>query len=159
MHSRQSDFERDFRDILKCLNAAGCRYVLVGAQAMAAWGYIRATGDLDLFFEPSKTNALKLWKALVAFGAPLSGIKVKDFAVVGTLYQIGVAPVRIDFLNCIDGVSFAQAHKGSRKITLLGQSCRVLSLRHLIKNKALTGRPQDKIDVKRLRELQRTHCE
>ncbi len=149
----KSDYAHDFKDILKCLNRNACRYLVVGAHAMAAWGYVRATGDLDIFIEPNKTNAKKIWNALKSFGAPLSGIKMDDFVVLGTIYQVGVAPIRVDFLNRLEGVSFGEAYRSSRKISFMGEPCRVLSLRHLIRNKTSVGRPQDKIDVKRLKAL------
>ena len=47
----------DFIDILRCLNAAGCEYLVVGAHALAVHGSPRATGDLDIFVQPSRRPA------------------------------------------------------------------------------------------------------
>jgi hypothetical protein len=40
---------RDFQDFLKLLNAGRIRYVVIGGYALAYHGYVRYTGDLDIF--------------------------------------------------------------------------------------------------------------
>ena len=49
--SAETPFEPD--GILRCLNAHGVRYVVVGGLAVAAYGVVRATADLDLVVERS----------------------------------------------------------------------------------------------------------
>ncbi len=39
----------DFRDMLSALNDAAAEFLVVGAYALAAHGYPRATGDIDLW--------------------------------------------------------------------------------------------------------------
>ncbi len=43
----------DFRDMLSALSDEGAEFLLVGAYAMAAHGYPRATGDMDLWIRTS----------------------------------------------------------------------------------------------------------
>jgi hypothetical protein len=43
----------DYRDILHALSAEKVKFLLVGAYAMAAHGYPRATMDIDLWVMPS----------------------------------------------------------------------------------------------------------
>ena len=38
----------DYRDILRSFDDEGVEFLLVGAYAMAAHGYVRATMDMDL---------------------------------------------------------------------------------------------------------------
>ena len=57
----------------------------------------------------------------------------------GTVFKIGVPPVRIDILTRIDGVA-----------TVGGIGVFVLSRAHLILNKKTSGRLQDLADVERL---------
>lgn len=38
---------------------------------------------------PTTENARCVWNALVAFGAPLHGLTVEDFATPGVIFQIG----------------------------------------------------------------------
>ena len=64
-----------------------------------------------------------------------------------TVFQIGVAPVRIDILAGIDGVAFEDAWS-RRVIADLGSvSAPVLSLVDLATNKRAAGRPKDLADL------------
>ena len=47
----------DFRDILSAFNEEKVEYLVVGAYALAAHGFVRATGDIDLWIRCSKENA------------------------------------------------------------------------------------------------------
>src|SRR5262245_38326306 len=100
------DAPEDFVDIVACLKAEECEFIVVGAHALAAHGAPRATGDLDLFVRAEPTNAERVYRALVRFGAPVAAhhVKAEDFAKEGTVYQIGLPPRRIDILTTISGV-------------------------------------------------------
>ena len=63
----------------------------------------QATGDIDIWIRAVQDNAARVWKALKAFGAPTSQISVDDLCMADIVYQIGVAPQRIDFLTSISG--------------------------------------------------------
>lgn len=143
----------DFRDLLCAFDAAEVDALVVGSHAMAAYGHLRATKDLDVWVRPSPENARRVFRALAEFGAPLAGVSREDFERPGTVLQIGVAPVRIDLLTTIDGVEFEEAWR-DRTETILGDvSARVISLAHLIRNKRSTGRAQDRIDADALESL------
>lgn len=42
----------DFREFLELLSAHNVRYLLVGGYAVAFHGYVRATGDIDIWVKP-----------------------------------------------------------------------------------------------------------
>ena len=65
------DVNEDFVDIVACLAAEGAEFVIVGAYALAAHGFPRMTGDIDIFVRPSSENAARVYRALLAFGAPV----------------------------------------------------------------------------------------
>jgi hypothetical protein len=137
--------------MLSILSEENIDFVLVGAYAMAVHGYPRATGDLDIFVRPEKDNAEKLYKALAKFGAPLKEVTLDDFQRPGIIFQIGVAPRRIDIITEIDGVSFDSANKDKIKIDMEGLSIPVISRKKLIINKESTGREKDALDAKVLK--------
>jgi hypothetical protein len=141
---------RDFRDLLAEFNAHGVEYLVVGAHALAAHGHVRATKDLDLWVRPAGDNAERVLSALRAFGAPLHDLTRADLAAPGLIFQIGVAPLRIDIMTSIDGVEFADAWPVRLLTRFADQPTAVLSREHLIKNKRATGRSQDAADVERL---------
>ena len=91
---------RDFRDLIAEFNARNVEFLVVGAHALAAHGYVRATEDLDLWVRPDLENATRVIQALVAFGAPLHDLTQEDLTNPGVVFQIGVAPLRIDVLTC-----------------------------------------------------------
>ena len=106
-----SKWNADFLDLVDVLNSERVEYVIVGAFALAAHGFPRATGDIDFFVRPSVENAARVVRALGKFGAPLTtaGVTEADFAKPGSIYQIGVVPRRIDVISEISGVSFDEA--------------------------------------------------
>jgi predicted nucleotidyltransferase len=149
----------DFLDLLRSLLVADARFMIVGAYAVGVHGRPRATKDLDVWVEPSVGNAPKVMGALIEFGAPLMGLTIKDLETPDVGLQIGVAPVRIDVLTEISGVSFAEAWPAHIEAEFAeGVRCAVIGLDDLLKNKRAAGRPQDIADVdalERLRELKR----
>lgn len=142
---------QDYKEILSTLLEEKVNFLLVGAYAMAAHGYPRATGDIDIFIQPNETNAEKVYNALIKFGAPLKNISIEDFSTPGTIFQIGVAPRRIDIINSIDGVSFENAYSDRIIVEIESLPVPVISKENIIKNKEATGRPKDKIDADNLK--------
>ena len=127
-------------------------FLVVGAYAMAVHGYPRATGDLDLWVFTSRENAEKVYKALGEFGAPLEQIDKDSFSKKGIIFQIGVAPCRIDIITQISGVEFEQAYPKRKEIEIDGIQIPVISKEDLIRNKESTGREKNKLDSKFMQE-------
>lgn len=138
---------QDFRDLLSEFNARSVDYLVVGAYALAAHGRVRATGDLDVWVRPEPGNARRVIAALAAFGAPVRDLTEADLSAPGMVFQIGVAPIRIDVLTGIDGVDFDAAWADRFMTQFMGLPVAVLSIEKLIRNKRSAGRPQDIADV------------
>ena len=138
---------RDFAEMLNALSAAGAEYLIVGAHAVALHGHLRATKDLDIWIRPSVENAHKVWAALAAFGAPLRGVTIDDLATPGNIYQLGIEPNRIDFINDIPGVDFQAAWENRTSAVVDGVTFPVIGREDLIRNKRATGRPHDLEDA------------
>ena len=140
----------DYKDMLQALLDHGVKFLLVGAYAMGAHGYPRATGDIDIWVEPSAENSRRVHQALVAFGAPLHGIDETTFFKPGVVFQIGVAPRRIDIITAISGVAFDHAYERRQTVDVEDLPIGVLSRDDLIVNKRATGREKDRLDADRL---------
>ena len=145
----------DYTDMLKCLNKAGVDYIMVGGWAVNMYGYIRATVDLDIWILANIENARKVYAALVEFGAPVAEMKPDDFAEYGMIFQIGVAPCRIDIISKISGVAYLDAVQRAVPTTIDGVSVRIISLEDLIANKKASGRAKDIADVEVLEGLRK----
>jgi hypothetical protein len=143
---------KDFKDLLSAFNAHSVRYLIVGGYAYARYTEPRTTKDLDLFLRPDPANAVAAYKALAEYGAHLADASVDDFAKPGTIFQIGVAPFRIDLICDIDGVTFDEAW-GTSEDGLVDEEIpvRYISSEKLIANKLAAGRPQDLLDVDKLK--------
>jgi hypothetical protein len=141
----------DYRDILSAFSEEEVEYLLVGAYALAAYGFVRTTGDIDLWVRPEAENSRRVIRALARFGAPLSEMTDDVFVEKGNVFQIGVAPRRIDILSAIDGVTFDEAWPVRREIEIDGIAIPVIDRSHLERNKEATGRPQDQVDLEWLR--------
>jgi hypothetical protein len=138
---------RDFVEMLAALCAAGAEFLLVGAHALAAHGVPRATGDLDLWIRPTPQNAARVWQALVAFGAPLAGLKPEDLHSPDLVYQIGLPPCRIDLLTSISGMEFDEAWADRLEIPIQSLTISCLSREAFVRNKRAAGRPRDLADI------------
>ena len=141
---------RDFRDMLSALADAGADHLVVGAHAVAVHARPRATGDLDIWVRPTPENAERVWSALQAFGAPLHQIEPSDLTGDDLVFQIGVAPSRIDILTNIGAVEFEEAWRNRVTIDLRGLPVPVLGRAELIRTKREAGRPRDLADLAEL---------
>ncbi len=138
---------QDFLDILHALSAAEARFLVVGAFALSIHAEPRATGDLDIWVEPTQENASRVYQALKSFGAPLTDLTLADLSSPDVVFQIGLAPNRIDILTSISGVSFEQAWKNHISFAMKDQQVPVIGREELILNKRAAARPRDLIDL------------
>jgi len=143
----------DYRDMLRILSEEGVSFLLVGAYALAAHGYLRATMDIDIWVMPSPRNAETVLRALKRFGAPLHEVVQGDFEAEGTIFQIGVAPRRIDIITAASGLVFSEVYERSVPVDVDGIEVRIPSIDDLILNKRATGRTRDLADAEALEEI------
>jgi len=120
---------------------------------MAAYGYPRATMDIDIWVMPALENAEAVFRALRRFGAPLQNITREDLQTDGTVFQIGVAPRRIDIITTASGLDFEEAFRRSMAVDIEEIEVRIPSLADLIRNKRASGRTKDLADVEALEEI------
>jgi hypothetical protein len=137
----------DYEDLFNTLNAYKVKYLVVGAHAVIFYTVPRYTKDLDVWIPVALNDPRHVHEALKAFGAPLRGITPADFRNPGTFLQIGVAPVRVDILVDLPGVSAESAWKHRRRSRYGKAPINILGLAELVKAKKATGRPQDRLDL------------
>ncbi len=97
--------------------------------------------------EASAENAKRVYKSLAEFGAPLAEVTEQTFCELGIMFQIGVAPRRIDIITRIDGVEFDKAYPRRYQIQIDDLNVPFISKENLIKNKLSTGRDKDRLDA------------
>ena len=111
----------------------------------------RFTKDIDIWIGIDPENSRRVYDALREFGAPLIGITPDDFTKPGYFYQMGRPPFRVDIVMTIPGVEFDRAWSNRVTTELGGVEVSFISKSDLIKAKEAAGRPQDLLDLERLR--------
>jgi hypothetical protein len=146
-------FSRDTQDLIRRLSDHKVRYLVVGGMAVIYHGYARLTGDVDFFYEPTKANSIRLFRALLEFwdGSIPFINSPADLLEKGAIIQFGTRPNRIDFMNSITGVTFKEAWAGRIKETIQtrdgGYPLSIIGIVALEKNKRALGRHKDLDDL------------
>ncbi|HHH75730.1 MAG TPA: hypothetical protein ENL03_01740 [Phycisphaerae bacterium] len=143
----------DYRDILQSLNDEKAKFLLIGAYALAAHGHLRTTVDIDVWILPSPDNSQAVLRALQRFGAPTDNLTAEDLQQKDIVFQIGVAPRRIDIITGASGLNFEETYADSIEIDIDGLPVHIPSIDALIRNKKATSRNKDLADIEILESL------
>jgi hypothetical protein len=141
---------RDFREFIALLNALRVRYLIVGGYAVAYHGFPRATGDLDVFIELSHRNAEAMIEVFRRFGFATGDLDPAFFMDKGEVVRLGREPLKLEILNDISGVIFADCYRRRVRARIGGLGINFIDLPHLLRNKRAAGRDKDRLDVKNL---------
>lgn len=146
------EIRQDFKELLESFNAHKVEYLIVGGYALAFHGAPRYTGDIDLFVRPTHENAKRILAALKDFGFGSPDVSEDDFAIPGTVVQLGYPPVRVDIITNVSGVSWEKAdsakvpgHYADVPVFFIGRE-------DFVANKKATGRLKDAADIEALDE-------
>jgi hypothetical protein len=110
--------------------------------------------DIDIWVMQSPENAEAVLRALRRFGTPLHNLTGQDLQKDDTVFQIGVAPRRIDIITAVSGLRFEETYERSLAVDIEGIEVRVPSVADLIRNKRASGRTKNIADAEALEELQ-----
>lgn len=150
------------RELLERLTAANIDFVLVGGLAVNAWGYLRATRDVDVVPEPSKENLARLEVLLADLGGKVDvGGRLLDSEAISTFLKTGDRTLvvtdlgRVDVLQGLPQVpTFETLDSEASDVQIDGLTVRVCSLEHLLAMKRASERPRDRDDVEALEAAQ-----
>ncbi len=143
----------DYKDMLRVLSEEGVKFLLIGAYAMAVHGYPRATMDMDIWIMPSPKNAEAVFRAFHRFGAPLNNLTKDDLQEDDVVFQIGIAPRRIDIMTSASGLQFEDVYLKAMTVNIAGIDVRVPRIEDLIANKRAVGRTKDLADAEALEAI------
>lgn len=145
--------EKDFEELLKLFNKNKVRYCIVGAYAVAFYAIPRYTKDIDILVDTEIENASRIINSLKEFGFKNLKLTEKDFCEKNIIVQLGYEPVRVDIMTSIDGCNFKEVWNGKR-VSMYGKhKAFFIGISELIKNKKISTREQDKIDLKVLSQV------
>lgn len=117
-------------------------FILVGGYAVIYHGYVRATGDMDVWLRPTNENKAKLLKVFTRLQFDADGIKkISEMDFTGVvIFHIGDEPERIDFLSKVQGLNFEDAYKQRQILNVKNYQVPILHLNDLIATKLLANR-------------------
>ena len=144
------EFPQDFSEFLKLLNDHHVEYLLVGGFAVAIHGYPRATADMDVWVARNRTNAERIVACLREFGFDMPDLTPELFEDPERIIRMGEAPLRIEILMDIDGVTFDECVVRAESQNVDGTLVPVISLNDLKENKRASGRAKDLDDLENL---------
>jgi predicted nucleotidyltransferase len=137
--------------LLQFLNENRAKFVVIGATAFPAYGYARATLDIDLFVKPSRANIRRVIKALRQFGYDLADFTENDFLTHKVLIRQYL--LETDIHPFVKGVTFDEIWKNKISGKIGKADVFFPSLEDMIRMKKAAGRSKDREDLKYLRKL------
>jgi predicted nucleotidyltransferase len=146
------------RLLLERLREADVDFVLVGGLAVNAWGYLRATRDVDLVPDPSPENLARLDALLVELGGKVEvGDRLLESSAISTFLRTGDRTLvltdlgRIDILQGLPQIpTFSALDERATEVDLEGLVVKVCSLDDLLAMKRASDRPRDRDDLEAL---------
>jgi predicted nucleotidyltransferase len=146
------------RVLLERLGGAGVDFILVGGLAVNAWGYLRATRDVDLVPDPAPSNLERLDALLVELGGRVEvGDRLLAPSAIRTFLRTGDRTLvltdlgRVDILQGLPQVpSFRTLDERASAVDLDGLVVKVCSLDDLLAMKRASDRPRDRDDLEAL---------
>lgn len=144
------ELEPDFKTFLNLLEHHGVEYLLIGGYAVNYYGYVRYTGDMDIFVSNTSENAVRVALALNEFG--FSEVTPEMITTPSSMLRMGVPPVKLEVTNFIDGVGFAECWGSRSRVNIDDLVVNIISLEKLRINKRASGRTKDLADLENLPE-------
>lgn len=144
-------FNEDFQDFVQALNNNDVAYILVGGMAVILNGYVRTTGDMDVWVKRDAENYNKITRAFREFGLSVFDMSKKNFLDPSfDVWTFGVSPVRIDLMTEVKGLDFDEAFSAAGFYTEEDVTFRFLNINNLIQAKRASGRHKDIDDIEQL---------
>ena len=140
----------DFREFLSLLHTHRVKYLLVGGYAVAAHGYPRFTGDMDVWIQTNTENAENVLRVCREFGFDVPNLRVELFTDPKQMTRMGHPPLRIEILNSVSGLTFDLAWENRISEVWDEVPVSLISLEDLRTNKRASGRLKDLADLENL---------
>lgn len=140
----------DFREFLSLLNDHGVEYLLIGGYAVGYHGYVRSTGDIDVWISTDTENAQRTVEALTAFGFGVAGLSAERLTRDDQIIRMGHPPMQIEIQTSISGVNFDNCYAAREEVEWDGIRIPIINLEDLKQNKRASGRLKDLADLANL---------
>ncbi len=150
-------FDSEIISLFKSLNEQAVKYILVGGLAVNYHGFIRSTGDVDVWIDDSKTNRNNFVNALNNYGIEGAEIFYKSPFVAGYTEITLDNGVYIDLMSDLQFFkkeNFEECYRLAPKFNIFENiTIKVLHINTLISEKEKSNRPKDNLDAQELKKL------
>ena len=143
----------DINRLLESLRIHKVKFLVIGAWALPAYTQPRMTKDIDIFIEPTPSNARRTLKALKYARYDVEDLDVQTLLKKKILFR-QYSP-EADVHPFVAGTSFRQVWERKKRVEIDGCKVWVPSLDDLLKMKVAAGRTKDKLDVEVLKEAKK----
>jgi predicted nucleotidyltransferase len=158
---------KEIESVVRTLNQAQVRYLIVGGVAVVLHGFLRTTEDLDLVIQLEPDNVSRVVEALQRAGfRPRASVAMQDFAdparrsewisekgmVVFTVIHPDRPSLEVD-LFVAEPFDFDAAFERAPRAPIRTQTAPVVALEDLIALKRKSGRHVDLADVEALENM------
>jgi hypothetical protein len=140
---------------LKALIDCQVEFLVAGGYAVIYHGYVRTTGDMDIWLKPDNDNKKRFLEMLARQNLQNDSVEYVsklDFTT-SIAFHIGQIPEKIDFFTSVTGLDFETANQHAIKLSIDNLDVPFLSLSDLVINKMITTRKRDQVDVEELQKI------
>ncbi len=153
----------DFQKILDVLKGEEVEFILIGGLVATVYGASRMTRDVDILYQRSEENYVKLAKGLAPYhpylrGAPPGLPFTWDASTIrlGLNFTLELSIGELDLLGEVAGLgSYDQVLPEATTKNIYGHNLPMLSLSQLIRAKQAAGRTKDHETLSELHNLQK----
>jgi predicted nucleotidyltransferase len=143
----------DFADFLRLLTERKVDYLIIGGYAVSHYGYVRNTGDLDIWVRITDENLEQTAEVLDEFGYAPKARSLPYLKTPGKILRMGMPPFRLEISTSIDGVEFDDCYLRKKTVAFQGIAINFIGYNDLITYKKASGRLKDLADVEELKKI------
>lgn len=164
MDSVSAVLELDIQGIFEALDRGDVEFLVIGGVAVGFHGFVRGTKDVDIVPSPEPENLERLAEVLTALDAQIEGAEEfkgeelpnpldPEALALGGNWVLRTRLGRFDIMQWIgDDPLWEKLSPTAIETELGGLPVKFTSYENLVYLKEQAGRPQDLIDLQRLRE-------
>lgn len=146
------EVQEDFKELFALLNKHEVEFIIVGGSTLVFYGAPRFTGHIDALICPSLGNASRVLETLKEFGFGSADLTEEDFFTPDKVVQLGVPPVRVDFITSLTGVSWEEEAAAKTAGSYGDVPVFLIERDEFINNKRAIGRKKDLANIEALGE-------
>lgn len=145
-----------YTSVLQTMINKNVRFLVVGGYAVNSYGFMRSTGDMDIWIDTDELNLEKLRDVLVVLKYKNEAVKtaISELKNNKNINLVEDEFFKIEIISLLSStLSFNEAYERKEFKSLLKLPVPMVCLEDLINLKIKSGRDKDLLDVRELKRL------